>query len=400
MKFLIINQTFYPDNAATAQQLTDFAEDLAREGQGVTVLTGRRGYADPDLVYPSRERYQGIDIIRVWPFSFLRKNRIARIFDALCIHLAFSWQLLCLSRFDKIIAMTTPPLIACTALFFARLKKSEFIYWVMDINPEQAILAGWIDKDSMITKFLEKIFKVCLIHSDKIVVLDTFMKEHLLRKGARQEKIRVLPPWAHDDKLETIPHDANVFRRNQGWNGKFCVMYSGNHGISNPLTTLLEAALLMKDETDVIFAFIGGGERVREVLDFKEKHRLTNIVYLPYQKISDLKYSLSAADLHIVVIGERFVGVLHPCKIYGILKIGRPFAYIGPQHSHVADIIRREGVGYHVLHGDPAKLVMVIHQVRAMTDHERREISEREKKAAGAYSRHVLSRSLVDFVLQ
>jgi hypothetical protein len=49
---------------------------------------------------------------------------------------------------------------------------------------------------------------------------------------------------------------------------------------------------------------------------------------------------LSAADLHLVVMGDPFVGVVHPCKIYNILQVGSPLLYIGPHPSHISEILQ------------------------------------------------------------
>jgi colanic acid biosynthesis glycosyl transferase WcaI len=74
------------------------------------------------------------------------------------------------------------------------------------------------------------------------------------------------------------------------------------------------------------------------VREFVVRHRLNNIKCLPYQPLRDLSASLSAADLHVVVMGEPFVGIVHPCKVYNIMSIGTPALYIGPTPSHVTDI--------------------------------------------------------------
>ncbi len=47
MKVLLLNQCFYPDVVATAQQLTHLAVGLAEKGHQVTVIAGDRGYDDP-----------------------------------------------------------------------------------------------------------------------------------------------------------------------------------------------------------------------------------------------------------------------------------------------------------------------------------------------------------------
>jgi len=34
------------------------------------------------------------------------------------------------------------------------------------------------------------------------------------------------------------------------------------------------------------------------------------------------------------------VGVIHPCKIYNILRVGSPLLYIGPEPSHISEILQ------------------------------------------------------------
>ena len=46
------------------------------------------------------------------------------------------------------------------------------------------------------------------------------------------------------------------------------------------------------------------------------------------------------------------VGIIHPCKIYGAMAVGRPILFLGPKPSHVSDILEEHGIGWHVAHGD------------------------------------------------
>jgi hypothetical protein len=66
---------------------------------------------------------------------------------------------------------------------------------------------------------------------------------------------------------------------------------------------------------------------------------LTNITCLPYQPLDQLAGTLSAADLHLVVMGDPFVGLVHPCKIYNILRVGLPLLYVGPKPSHITEML-------------------------------------------------------------
>lgn len=364
---LLLNQTFYPDKAATAQHLTDLAFELEADGHEVTVLTGRRGYADPSQVYPAQELRQGIKIIRVWPHSWGKKIRVLRIAEAVFINLAFAFKLFSLPRFDKIVCLTSPPLIAAAAAACASLKKTKLVYWVMDLNPDEAIAAGWVKEGSFSARALGKALEFSLHKSDLIIALDEYMSQRIQHKGIGVGRIRVIPPWPLDTDLDYIPQEKNPFLVEHHLQKKFVVMYSGNFSICHPLITLLNSALALKNDPDIVFLFIGGGARLDEVLEFKSNYGLDNIVYLPYVPRHHIKFSLSAANLHVVVMGEPYVGIVHPCKIYSILRLGIPFLYIGPEKSHVGDILKGGYPGYGARHGDVGKIAGLITELKTRT---------------------------------
>jgi len=54
-------------------------------------------------------------------------------------------------------------------------------------------------------------------------------------------------------------------------------------------------------------------------------------------------------------MGNEFVGIVHPSKLYNILTVGSPFLYIGPKDTHISEIAAKtngEHVSYTALHGD------------------------------------------------
>jgi len=377
MKILLINQTFSPDVAATGQYLTDLAIHLVQSGHDVTVLTGRRSYTTPNQLYKAKEIDHGIKIVRVWSFPFSRNDKSLRILDAFLLNLSFAWHLLWLSDFDQVVAMTTPPLIGWVVSLFAKWRHHQLIYWVMDINPDQAVQAGWIRRGGLRARLTERMFRGTLKRSDKIVVLDRFMKENVLSKGASPERVKIIPPWAPEKIMENISHEKNSFRAQHHLNGKFVVMYSGNFSICHPLDTILQVALVLKNDPSIQFLFVGGGVRLAEVLDFKKKNGLSNVMCLPYQERDQLKNSLSAADFHVVVMGNSYTGVVHPSKIYGILAVGRPFIFIGPAESPIGELIQETGIGQQIEHGDAEGFIRTIHLTRQLSLSEKQEIAQK-----------------------
>lgn len=400
MKILIVNQVFYPDISATSQYLTDLALELSKQNHKVTVLTARCGYVAPWPLYAKRESYQGIRIIRVWPFRLNKKNRLVRILQSIGLNLNLALKLLGSFDCDRILALTSPPMVGWICALVARITGKKIIYWLMDINPDEAIEAGWIQKKSIESWLLTHVLKDTLCKSHRIICLDSFMKKRVVAKGADPRNIRVIPPWSHDGDLATISHNNNPIRKKNGLEGKFVVMYAGNHSVCHPLNTLLEAAALLKNDNSIVFVFCGGGERVLDVTSFKKQYQLNNIVQLPYQSRSDLKFLLSAADLHTVVMGNAFVGIVHPCKIYDILAVGRPFAYIGPQESHISDIINEAAVGYQVRHGHANELCLIIKEAMRLNEAEKKSISEKERGAGKKFSQQLLCGQLADLITE
>ena len=336
---------------STAQHLTDLAATLVTRGHNVTVITSDRGYDDPGMRFARREYFCGVEIIRVRSLSLGKKNRWRRAFNFGSFLLLCSLRLLTLRRFDVIVALTSPPLISFLAALFVKLKGGSLCFWVMDLNPDEAIAAGWLDEDSLTTRLLQRMLNYSFHQATCTIVLDRFMKERVVAKGVDAARIAIVPPWAHDDKVAYSDAGRKAFRQKHALSDKFLVMYSGNHSPCHPLDTLLGAALAIKAHSEIVFCFIGGGSEQVKVREFAVQHGLKNVMCLPYQPLNDLSGSLSAADLHVVVMGEEFVGIVHPCKIYNIMSIGAPALYIGPEPSHVADLAS-QGKFFLRRHGD------------------------------------------------
>ena len=209
-----------------------------------------------------------------------------------------------------------------------------------------------------------------------MIALDRFMAARLHKKLDVHEKMTIQPPWPHADHMSAVEHADNPFRRAHGLDGKFVVMYSGNHGQTTPVRTVLEAAVRMQDCEDLVFMFIGGGAGKRDVAETIAKYHPANIIDLPYQPFEQLQYSLSAADVHVVTMGDDVVGVIHPCKVYGAMALARPILLVGPAECHVSDIMRDKHIGLHVRHGDVDGTVAAVDQFRTMDPVQRRQMGE------------------------
>jgi glycosyltransferase involved in cell wall biosynthesis len=336
LKILLLNQVFYPDVVATAQHLADLAAALRQRGHEVTVVSSRRAYEHPETRFPAREQWQGVNIIRVYSTRFGKRAKWRRAADFASFLLFCCGRLLFLPRQDVVVALTTPPLISFLGAWRAKLWRAKFCYWVMDFNPDEAIAAGWLKADSFAARFLELLSRFSLRRAARIIALDRFMRDRIAAKNIPAGKIAVLPPWSQDGDVRFDAAGRDEFRRAHGLADKFVVMYSGNHSPVHPLDTLLQAADKLRGEKDVVFAFVGGGSEFSRIKQWAAGN--PQVLCLPYQPLGKLSASLSAADGHVVIMGNSMLGLVHPCKIYNILAVGAPVIYIGPKPSHVTEI--------------------------------------------------------------
>ena len=50
--------------------------------------------------------------------------------------------------------------------------------------------------------------------------------------------------------------------------GKFIVGYAGSHGFANPLDTIINACILLKEKSDIIFFLVGDGPEKNRIMNF------------------------------------------------------------------------------------------------------------------------------------
>ncbi len=393
-----MSQVYVPDPASVGQHMHDAAVEMVRRGYRVRVLASARGYDAPEIRYPRRETIDGVDVCRLPLASFGKRSLLTRLLAQVIFLLQTVCRGLFLRRLDGILVSTSPPMCSAAALLVAGLRRVPIVYWVMDINPDQAVALGAVARSSLLVRLFDRLNRWILRRAAAVVTLDNFMAQRLLAKHNCSRKLSVFPPWPHDDHLESIPHEHNPFRTAQGLEGKFVVMYSGNHSSTNPISTALKAAEQLRHRQDIVFAFIGGGNGKQEVRQAIARG-LDNVLDLPYQPLDELKFSLSAADAHLVVLGKQSVGLVHPCKVYGAMSVARPILYLGPRPSHVSDLLDRHRIGRGVTHGDTAGMVAAIESLADMPPAERAAMGDWAQQAVRAeLAKDILCRRFGDVV--
>lgn len=332
---------FYPDTVATGQVLWDLADYISSKGDEVTVITSKYSYEDKQASYPKKETVNGIRIIRLGQTKLGKSNSVFRIIDFFTFNVSIFMRLLMINRkdHDLIIGTTVPPFLAIIGIFFSKIKKIPFCYYVMDLQPELSIASGLIKNQSIISRILTLFGNFSIRKSDLIISLDDYMTQYLRERGAKIEKIITVPIWPLMEDKYLGDRLENPFRLKNDFGDKIVCMYSGNHAYVHPLDTILNTAKVLSNDDRFLFVFVGGGVRKKEVTTFIKENNLKNIRQLSFEPRNVIHESLASADIQIVVLGNGMVGFTHPNKIYGALFVGKPVLYVGPEKSHITEIL-------------------------------------------------------------
>jgi len=401
-RLLVISQVYPPDPAAVGQYVADACEEFAARGWDVVVYTSARGYDDPTRRYPSRETRRGVTIRRLPLSSFGKGSITIRLVAQLLFLGQASLRALCAGRFTSLLVSTSPPFAGFFGALLSLVKSVPLTWWVMDLNPDQMIAAGKLSHTSWLARIFDCMNRVTLRRARTVIVLDRYMKDRVIAKlptvAEILTKTHVLPPWSLDGHLGVTSEASTAFRKQHGLGDAFVVMYAGNHSEQNPLDTLLAAAEKLAGDARLTFVFVGGGTGKAEI-DRRARAGAANIVSLPYQPIERLAATLGAADVHVVSIGEEMAGIVHPCKIYSAMAVGRPILLFGPDQCHAADILEDETAGWHVRHGDVAGAVAAVREAAALDQAARTAMGSRATEIiARDFSRDTLINRFVELV--
>ncbi len=400
MNIVILTQVYFPDTVSVAQHLSDLCNRLEERGHRVTVITSRFGY-DSEEKFAVHEVDGNITIKRVWQSKFGKKSFILRGVNFLTFNLSLmvSAFLLPKKEVDCILGTTSPPFSAIVGILLSKLKKAPYHFWVMDLQPELSIASGIMSKKSFSARIFTCLSNYIIRSSNRIFSLDRFMTSYLVSRGGDIDRIAEIPVWPVSVSEYQGKRADNPFRVESRFGEKSVVMFSGNHAYVHPMDTLLDACKNFLENTDLLFAFVGGGVRREQVSQYKEKYTLKNVLQFPLQPRSTFHISIAASDIQVVILGDGQVGYTHPNKIYSAMFLGKPILYIGPEESHVSDILNKTKGNISVRHGEVEKLVSELDAFLRLDPDEICKIGEENKRYAQAkFSPDILIEKMVECI--
>ena len=339
LRLLVLNQYYWPGVEATAHLLAELCEALTDEFE-ITVITGRLFGAQAE---PGRSHRNGVEIVRVRSTAFERSklhlrgvNYATYLFESFRIALTTD-------RPDVVLCMTDPPIVGNLASLVARRFGAPLVVISQDVFPEIAVELKRLENPVLVA-VLRVLINHYLRRADRVVAIGETMRRRLEDKGARPDRLRVIPNWVDTTVLTPHPHE-NEWSREHELAGRFVVMHSGNVGHAQNLDALVRAATFLRDLDDLTIAIVGEGSRRGELMGLAAMLETDAVRFLPYQPRAVLPNSLASANLHVVGLARGLAGYVVPSRLYGILAAGRPVIAAADADSETAVVVSTVGCG-------------------------------------------------------
>lgn len=312
-KIVVVNQ-------ASNYLTVGFCNAFAQKFENVALITGSIHIQGEELNLDVEVTY-----INKWAERPARKKFLSYIKACFKIY----WLLTTKYKKHEVFFVSIPPM----GYLLNLLVSNKFSMVVWDVYPDVFKITGMKETHPVYRmwaflnrKSFKKAFRLFTIGDKMAELLETYVTK---------SKIIIQPIWSIFQENEKITKNENPFVKEHNLIDKFIIQYSGNIGLTHKVEVVIELAELLKNNKDIIFQIIGRGPRVLALQKMVEDKSLPNCTFLPFQTDEMFPFSLSAADLGIVILDELTSKGSVPSKSYNLMSFGIPSVYIAGEDSEL-----------------------------------------------------------------
>ncbi len=336
MKVLVVCQYYKPEPF----RISDICEALVEMGHSVTVVTGTPNYPE-GIIYPGYENgakadeiINGVTVHRC-PLIPRKSGALYRFLNYYSFVFSSQKYLRGLNEdFDVVfVNQLSPVMMAQAALTWAKRKGKRCVLYCLDLWPE-SLLAGGIRKDSLIYKVFRRVSRRIYQSADQILVTSRgfvpYFEETL---GLTGKKLGYLPQYA-EDMFGALPESTEP-------KNTVDFLFAGNVGSLQSVETIVEAARLLQNESQIRIHIVGGGISLENCK--KQAEGLNNITFHGRRDLGEMPSFYAMADVLLITMGkDPVLSATLPGKVQSYMAAGKPVA--GAIDGETARLINEEAL--------------------------------------------------------
>ncbi|MFD1316102.1 glycosyltransferase family 4 protein [Namhaeicola litoreus] len=238
------------------------------------------------------------------------------------------WKLMMKYSRHEVFFISVPPMAYLLNLILPH----RFSMLIWDVYPDVLKITG-MKEEHRVYRIWSQLNRFSFKKAYKLFTIGEVMKGLLSNYTNRQ--ILVQPIWSIFQENNKIAKEKNPFVQEHKLENKLVVQYSGNIGFTHKVELMLELAERLKENQDILFQIIGRGPRKLELEKLVKEKKLENCQFLPFQSDEIFPFSISAADLGIVILDEQASTGSVPSKSYNLMSYGIPSLYLASADSEL-----------------------------------------------------------------
>jgi len=390
MRLIILTQYYPPEHGAPQNRLHDLAQRSVKMGHTVTVLTGMPNYPRGRIFkgyrmkLTAREEIDGVKVIRSWIFTSKKKSLIPQ----LTVYFSFVLTSMLIGFFrlrksDFLICESPPLFLGFSALFLSFIKRAKLIMNISDLWPESAVQLDLIGP-GMKLSFLEWFEKKLYQKSTVVLCQTEGIVEGVLKRFPNANTI-LYPNGVNLDMFTMKQKDLKIAKDLKIDTSKFIVGYGGNHGRSQALNQVVNAAKIIADKNmNIQFLFFGDGPEKTELMEKMQNDNLNNITFFPSQPREQMDKIQSLWDIALVPLKNisLFDGA-RPSKMFELMAGGIPFIFCGQGEG--ANIALESGCAVVVPPESPKELANAIMKIAELPENKRSKMGKKGRKFVSSH---------------
>jgi len=287
-----------------------------------------------------------------------------------------------LSRYRKhdVLFVSLPPMAYLMSILLPN--RCSMLIW--DVYPDVFKITGMTESHP-VYRVWSLLNRIVFKKAYRLYTIGNKMSE-LLANYAEQDKIHITPIWSIFQSNGKVSRSQNPFIQEQNLQENFVVQYSGNIGLTHNVEVMVELAEMMQGHKDILFQIIGRGPRVPHLKRLVRDKNLPNCQFLPFQSDEMFPYSLSAADIGVVILDKSTSKGSVPSKSYNLMSYGIPALYVAGNDSELYEYAQKYQNARCVSHDNLKEAVAFILELKNNSDL-RKKYADKAVKASKNYRR-------------
>ncbi|MGM0564428.1 MAG: glycosyltransferase family 4 protein [Pseudomonadota bacterium] len=384
----IINQYGSLPSTGIGGRHRHLSRELSRLGHKVTLVSARWTHGTRDDTAadsaPEQEVFEGFRFLRI-PVSKYKhahdKKRIVNWF-------VFAWRIAklpgILSERPDVIIYSSPSLFGYLSAYrLAKKYNARLIFEVRDIWPLTLIHLGGYSPNHPFIRLMQWVEDFAYRTCDHAIANGEGVVEHMVSRGLPREKFTWIPNGYSEEELSQVdPADDAILDAIK--KQPFSVTYTGAIGEANSLDTLISAAEILKERSDIHFNIVGRGRLAHELEKSAQEKGLFNVHFWGSVPKSQVQSVLQSSDVCVICWRDSvlYKHGLAANKLFDYLYSGRPVinAYSGGY-----DIVERYQAGVTVPAENPVALSKAVESLAELNSQKLLSMGERGRRASFEY---------------